>query len=148
MKTSKFFLIFDLERWDQIPDDPFPRLSTTPLPLETLSAGTPLPDELTFGSMSPCGLPFLRMNSTTSTSLCVPKIVSSCCFDGVFCSPCTPCPVWYTLNAEKCVDQMKKRATTRDPHSTTSTKGMELIKLSVWSKENKKFCITCLQADC
>ena len=38
-----------------------------------------------------CSFPFFRMNSTTSVSLCVPKSVSSCCFEGWRRIPCVPC---------------------------------------------------------
>jgi len=38
-----------------------------------------------------CSFPFFRMNTTTSVSLCVPKSVSSCCFEGWRRIPCVPC---------------------------------------------------------
>ena len=78
---------------DQIPVKPLLRLSTTALPRDILK----VPEAAIVPPA--CSFPFFRINVITSTSLWVPKTVSSCCCDGWRSTPWAPWPEWKTVNA-------------------------------------------------
>lgn len=65
------------ERWAQMPDKPLPLLSKTALPLVGFVLKPPQ-----WGPSPDCSLPFANSALTTSVSLDVPKVFSSCCLEG------------------------------------------------------------------
>lgn len=118
------------------PDDPFPLVSTPKLPLLKFVEATPLrlSNESEF-----CAVPFFSTCSTTSISLCDPKIESSCCLEAC---PRMPWAPWLEKNVWNAVagvvlDKEVGEKEMMYIQSTTSVRGMELWTLSEMSRSYK-----------